>query len=130
MSPRRPRSDRGAAAVEFALVVPLLIVMVIGIAEFGRAFFVQATMGGAAREGVRAMALANPASSGPAAGIVAAQNALGMTGPVLQPGAACPTSGATPANATFTITYQLPLITNMFGATIPLTAQGVMRCNG
>ena len=38
---RRMRSERGAAAVEFALVVPILIVLVFGIAEFGRACFIQ-----------------------------------------------------------------------------------------
>ena len=51
------KSERGAAAVEFALVVPILIVLVLGIAEFGRAFFIQSTISGAAREGVRRMAL-------------------------------------------------------------------------
>ena len=49
----------GAAAVEFALVVPLLLVLVLGIAEFGRAYNMQTTLSGAAREGVREMALHN-----------------------------------------------------------------------
>ena len=127
----RMKSDRGAAVVEFALVVPLLIVLVMGIAEFGRAFFIQATMAGAAREGARAMALADPASAGPAAGTTAAQNALSpITGPTFTPGPACPASGATPANATYTITWDMPSITGMFGATFKLTGKGVMRCNG
>ena len=52
-------SERGAAAVEFAFIVPLLIVLVLGIAEFGRAFQVQGTLSAAAREGVRVMALQN-----------------------------------------------------------------------
>lgn len=34
-------SDRGAAAVEFALVVPILILLVLGIAVFGRAYNIQ-----------------------------------------------------------------------------------------
>ena len=41
------------AAVEFAFIVPLLILLVLGIAEFGRAFQVQGTLSAAAREGVR-----------------------------------------------------------------------------
>ena len=55
----RLRDQRGASAVEFALIVPLLIVLVLGIAEFGRAFQVQGTLSAAAREGARAMALQN-----------------------------------------------------------------------
>ncbi len=39
---RRMRSERGAAVVEFALVVPILIALVFGIAEFGRAYFTRA----------------------------------------------------------------------------------------
>src|SRR3954469_25030974 len=56
---RRLREQRGASAVEFAFVVPLLIMLVLGIAEFGHAFQVQGTLSAAAREGVRAMALRN-----------------------------------------------------------------------
>ena len=55
----RLRSERGASAVEFAFIVPLLIVLVLGIAEFGHAFQVQGTLSAAAREGVRSMALQN-----------------------------------------------------------------------
>src|SRR3954471_20473301 len=56
---QRMRDERGASAVEFAFIVPLLIVLVVGIAEFGRAFQVQGTLSAAAREGVRTMALQN-----------------------------------------------------------------------
>ena len=45
--------------MEFAFIVPLLILLVLGIAEFGHAFQVQGTLSAAAREGVRAMALRN-----------------------------------------------------------------------
>ena len=58
------RTERGATAVEFALIVPLLIMLVIGIAEFGRAFQVQGTLSAAAREGVRLMALQNDPAAG------------------------------------------------------------------
>ena len=125
---RRMRSERGAAAVEFALVVPILIVLVFGIAEFGRAFFIQSTISGAAREGVRRIALAD--SSDPT-GTAAATAALGGITATLNPGAACPDPSVDPSpNTTFTITYQFTSVTGLFGSSITLTGKGVMRCNG
>lgn len=46
------RSD-GASAVEFALVLPVLVILVFGITEFGRLFMQDQTVGNAAREGAR-----------------------------------------------------------------------------
>ena len=55
---RYPRSERlGAAAVEFAIVAPFLLLMLIGMIEFGRALMVQQTLTTAAREGAREAAL-------------------------------------------------------------------------
>lgn len=53
---RRPRTrrDLGAAAVEFAIIFPLLLLVVAGIVDFGRAFFTQIQLTNAAREGARA----------------------------------------------------------------------------
>ncbi len=48
---RRFRSESGAAAVEFALVVPILLLLVLGIIEFGRAYNIQNSLSAAAREG-------------------------------------------------------------------------------
>jgi len=49
--------DRGAAAVEMALVMPLLILMVMGIIDFGRIFNGEIQLSQAAREGARVAAL-------------------------------------------------------------------------
>jgi hypothetical protein len=46
--------DRGAAAVEFALVVPVLLIVVFGIIDFGRMLNAQLQVTEAAREGARA----------------------------------------------------------------------------
>lgn len=45
--------DRGAAAVEFALVVPLLLLLVMGILDYGRFFFDSVSLRQGAREGAR-----------------------------------------------------------------------------
>ena len=53
----RPREDRGAAAVEFALVVPILLVVLFGIIDFGFAINRYAIVNNAAREAVREASL-------------------------------------------------------------------------
>jgi len=55
---RVPRSaDRGSAAVEFAMVLPLLLLLVFGIIDFGRMLNAKITLNEAAREGARSAAL-------------------------------------------------------------------------
>jgi hypothetical protein len=51
------RDDRGAALVEFALALPLLVILVFGIIGFGRAYNTQVAIQAGAREGARAAAL-------------------------------------------------------------------------
>lgn len=51
------RNDRGVAAVEFAFVAPILILIVAGIVQFGAVFFLQGNMGNAAREVARSLAV-------------------------------------------------------------------------
>ncbi len=46
--------DQGAAAVEFALILPLLVVLVFGIIEFSILFYNKAMITNASREGARA----------------------------------------------------------------------------
>ncbi len=53
----RSRSQRGASAVEFALIAPILIVLVFGIIDFGLYINAASVVGNATREGVRAASL-------------------------------------------------------------------------
>lgn len=50
------RDERGAAAVEFAFVVPVLLVLVCAIIDFGRLLYTANSLTGAAREGGRELA--------------------------------------------------------------------------
>ena len=54
---RIKRDDRGAAMVEFAIVLPVLLLILLGIIEFGRAYNAQVSIQAAAREGARELAL-------------------------------------------------------------------------
>jgi len=50
---RRRRRSRGQALVEFALVIPVLILIFMGLFDFGRAVFAWNSLSNAAREGAR-----------------------------------------------------------------------------
>jgi len=47
------KAERGAAAVEFALLLPLLMTILLGTIDWGYYFFVQQVVTNAAREGAR-----------------------------------------------------------------------------
>ncbi len=50
-------NDRGASLIEFALVTPLLLALVMGIIEFGWVYNGYITLNGATREGARIAAI-------------------------------------------------------------------------
>lgn len=123
----RKNSERGAAAVEFAIVLPVLLTLLLGIMEFGRAFNTQISLTNAAREGVRVMAISND----PIAARAATKNAAVSLNPALvdsnitfsQP-SCLPTQ-----QMTVTINYTLGTITG-FAGPFALTGKGVMLCGG
>ena len=45
------RSDRGGAMVELAVILPVLVLLVIGVVDYGRAFYTSVTVANAARAG-------------------------------------------------------------------------------
>jgi hypothetical protein len=49
----RSHGEHGAALLEFALAVPLLLLLVLGIIEFGHYYYVTVAAADAAREGAR-----------------------------------------------------------------------------
>jgi Flp pilus assembly protein TadG len=120
-------SERGAVAVEFAILAPVLVMLLLGIMEFGRAYNAQASLSAAAREGVRVMAISNDQ----AAARAAAKNAAFALAPALTDanisfgGVSC-TSGA---QMTITISYNLTTMTGIAGP-FPMSGKGAMLCGG
>ncbi|MEY4873904.1 MAG: hypothetical protein RJB41_606 [Actinomycetota bacterium] len=113
--------DRGAAVLEFALIVPLMLIMLVGIIEFGRAYNVVISLQGAVREGARSLALGN--SSATVAGVVRSSTAITIDGILQTP---CPVSGGTAtviANQVFTFGIPFVPLTSM-----TLEARASMRC--
>ena len=66
------RSERGAVAVEFALVLPILLMILVGIMEFGKAYNTQISLTHTARETARSMVVNNDKAAAEATGIAAA----------------------------------------------------------
>ena len=50
---KRMRSEKGAALIEAAITVPIILLISVGIFEFGRAYQTQQVLTNAAREGAR-----------------------------------------------------------------------------
>lgn len=123
------RRDRGAAAVEFAIILPVLVALTLGILAFGYAFHVQTVLDNAARQGVRVAALTTGSTRIQAAQQAAIDSAaptiaLTRTQIVVTP-ATC--SGGADARVTITVP-RLPLLGGI--GTIGLTGTGTMRCQG
>ena len=125
-------SERGAAAVEFAIVVPVLVMLLLGIMEFGRVYNTQAELSAAAREGVRVLAVTgNQTTARSAAENVAVSLKPGLQDSNISFGAACPStvSAGTSPQATITITYSLSTLTGIAGP-FTMTGKGTMLCGG
>ncbi len=127
--------DSGAAAVEFALLLPVLLLVTFGIIDFGRALNAQVTLTQAAREGARLAALGQPN--------VVSRTQAAATGlsPVIVAVNPCPAGANQTSNATVHVSYPFSFITpigaiaGMFGqstlgSNLTLTATGVMPCGG
>lgn len=121
------RNDRGAAAVEFALVVPLLLLLTIGIVAFGQAFHVQTVLDNAARDAVRTFTLTRE-DPGPAA-LQVAQDAAASAVTLSAGQVSIPSDCPSGTSATVAITLEdFTLLGGMW--TVDLTGSGTMRCNG
>ncbi|PTT65862.1 TadE/TadG family type IV pilus assembly protein [Arthrobacter sp. HMWF013] len=139
---RRPRSAReaGAVAVEFALILPIFMGLVLGIAEFGRAFNIQVSLTEAAREASRYAAIhcaesTYTASAAQNAGVDAAPS-VGLTTAninISYSGSGTCSSGN---NAVVTVNYTTPWMTGFpnlipgMPGTLTIEGKGVMRCGG
>ena len=127
----RTTRRRGQALVEFALIAPILILLIMGIVEFGRIFSAQQTVTNASREGARTGILPNSSTTDVSNTVSSFMSTAGLTatptvtctnvGPTVQSGA--PTS--------VTVSYTLPILTGTIipgiGESIDLTHTTVMR---
>jgi Flp pilus assembly protein TadG len=105
----RLRADDGQTVVEFAFIMPFLVFLILGIVQFGRAWYNYLAITDAARVGARQGAVSRTASGGPCAAATSKINSLG----VIPSGSSvsCSTSGGatTGQPITVTITYSFSM---------------------
>lgn len=107
------RNNRGQALVEFALIVPVLLMLVLGIMEFSMVIHQYMVVAGASREGARAAALGGSNAAIEAA-VQNAATGLDSTKLTVTPS---PTPTRTQGDpVTVTVTYPFKPITPLIGA--------------
>jgi len=87
----RPRQEHGAAAVEFAIVASVLVMLVFGVLEFGLGLWQVQNLRAATREGARVAAVRGSAADVSNAMVNASSGSLpsGFTGFTLSPATGC-----------------------------------------
>ena len=111
--------------VEFAIIAPLLLLLVFGTIEFGRAYNAQNSLTHAAREGAREYAITQDPIAGEATAKAAATS-LDST-QITVTLSACDAGQP----ATVTLEYPFELHIAFFPVTnFTMQSQGVMRCGG
>lgn len=71
--------ERGAAAVEFALVLPVLIIILVGVIDFGMVTNAQAIVANAARDGARVASMGGDEATSCDAAVTAATTLVGFS---------------------------------------------------
>ena len=113
--------------VELALILPILVLLLVGIIEFGMAYNRQISIQGAAREGARALALGQ-SSANVSAAVNGAAGGVPITS-ITQTG--CPANATSTSTAYATVrvessyTFSIPFV-DLGSVTLSATAR--MRC--
>lgn len=128
----RRDDERGAAALEFAIVMIPLFVLLFGIIDFALALNAQQAVTAAAREGVRALALGHPddvEARADSAGAPIPGDELDST--ITQACTATPGSaGKVTVTHVYTFITPIPGFVPGLGDSMTLTGMGEMRCGG
>ena len=138
----RLRAEQAAQLVEFALVLPMLLLVVLGIGEFGFIFQRYEVVTNAAREGARMAVLPGYTTADVTARVrvyvtqgkvptTLTNPNIAVTDVTIPVGAGLPPINAKRVSVTYTHSYTfLPKIATWFGATyttVPLKAVAEMR---
>lgn len=118
----RKARERGVAAVEFALIVPVLMSIVIGIVEFGWAYNFRTQLNNATQIAARSYSIDRDWN-------VARANVTGLAPTAAVTKSINCTSATVGSAVTVTTTVTRSSLTNLFGANFTYTVRGVSQCN-
>ena len=131
---KNQHSEKGAAAVEFALVVPLLISLIFGIVLMGAAYNAQITLTQIARAAARSMVINGNQVKARSDAMV---NVVGLTGfdsgtNIQFSNTTCPDKSVMTVTATYLVPVPFsPPGSTILGSTpITLTGKASMLCGG
>jgi len=128
------RSDRGSALIEVAIVLPILLVITIGMMDFGRAFYQKSLLDQAAREGCRLAVVTAPDVALVQTRVTDLLDAGGMTPKgvinVVGPGPDHMVTVTVQADYTFMTPGIFTLFGGGFGNTLTMTGKSTMRFEG
>ena len=132
---KRPRRDSGEALVEMALVLPILLVLSLGMLDFGRAFHMKNIVDAAAREGCRVAVITTPVdvalAQGRASDILTAGGVIGGVTDVQGPDPAKMVTVTVTARFTFVTPGLFALFGSLADPTgINMTGKASMRKEG
>lgn len=128
--PERDKSpERGAVMAEFALILPILLVILFGIVELGIAVNRAQAVEAAAREGARLASISSTTNGDVTARVNNALAGIPLDSPVAVAVAPGGCAGREGEAVTVTVTYlhdvTIPLL---FSRNVDLTGQAVFRC--
>ena len=130
MSDRR-RRERGAAAVEFALVVPLFLALTFGIIEGGRLMEAQQAVTAAARAGAREAALSGSTTSSTIAAALgplkAADISTAGVSPTITPSNPATAAADAPVSVKVTVPYSSVSWLGLYFRGAHVTATSTLR---
>jgi hypothetical protein len=129
------KSEKGQSLVEFALVLPILVVVLFGIVDFGRIFHAYITVDHAGREAARAASVGKTQSQAQsiavssAAGIDLTKTGASVTVSPAPPSASDPYPSGTDVQIQIIYPFEFvtPLIGNFFINSFTIDDTTVMR---
>jgi Flp pilus assembly protein TadG len=126
--------ERGAAAVEMAIVLPLLLLLIGGLIDFGRLFYDRALLTNAARDGVRLASIQQDSTTV----VVPRTKSAAAPRSVNVAVSADPTTCLAPSTISVTVTPATPfkwtmldVIPSLVGGTVPapsIKGEATMSC--